>query len=366
MTGRSARVVTVVGARPQFVKAAVVSLAIRRAGLVETIVHTGQHYDEGMSRVFFEQMGIPPEDHNLGVGSGSHAEQTARVLERIEPLLAADPPGAVVVFGDTNTTLAAALAAVKLHLPVAHVEAGMRSFNRRMPEEINRVVTDHVATWHFCSTATAARNLAAEGVTEGVHVIGDVMADAVIAFAPRAAFPPPALAGLGLVPGRFVAMTCHRAENTDDPARLAGLLEGVGRAARDLPVVFAAHPRTRARLGDGGVAVPAGVHVVEPLSYLDMLALMREAAVVATDSGGMQKEAYLVGTPCVTLRDETEWVETVAGGFNALAGADPDRIEAAIRLAAGALLPPDRPDLFGDGHAADRVAAILREGVASV
>lgn len=349
-------VLTVVGARPQFVKAAVVSLALRRRGVSERIVHTGQHYDESMSDVFFVQMGIPREDHNLAVGSGCHGAQTARILERLESLLMTDPPDAVLVFGDTNSTLAGALAAVKLHIPVAHVEAGMRSFNRRMPEEINRVVTDHLATWHYCSTDVAARNLAAEGVSSGVVVTGDVMADAVLSFAPRAAFPPAGLDGDPIEARGFVAMTCHRAENVDDPVRLAAILEGIGRVSRDVPVVFPVHPRTRERLLAPGTRLPDGLRLTSPLSYLDMLGLVSRAAAVATDSGGLQKEAYLLGVPCVTLREETEWVESVEAGANHLAGADPDRIESALRAALARLLPDDRPTLYGDGNASGRVA----------
>ena len=296
------RVLTVVGARPQFVKAAVVSLALRRRGFAETIVHTGQHYDAGMSDVFFVQMGIPREDHNLSVGSGTHGAQTARILERLEALLLASRPDAVLVFGDTNSTLAGALAAVKLHVPVAHVEAGMRSFNRRMPEEVNRVVTDHLASWHYCSTEVAARNLAAEGVAEGVVVCGDVMADAVLAFAPKASFPPAGLDGVPLAPRGFIAMTCHRAENVDDPDRLDAILEGIGRVSREVPVVFPVHPRTRERLRAARTTLPAGLVLAPPASYLDMLGLLSRAAAVATDSGGVQKEAYLLGTPCVTDR----------------------------------------------------------------
>jgi UDP-N-acetylglucosamine 2-epimerase len=282
----------------------------------------------------------------------------------MEALLLAGPPDAVLVFGDTNSTLAAALAAVKLQIPVAHVEAGMRSFNRRMPEEINRVVTDHLATWHYASTEVAARNLAAEGVTEGVLVTGDVMADAVLTFAPRAPFPP-RIPGLpDLQPGGYLAITCHRAENVDDPARLAAILEGIGRVCRDIPAVFPVHPRTRERLAASGQALPEGLFLVPPVPYLDMLGLMSRAAAVATDSGGIQKEAYLLGVPCVTLRDETEWVESVATGANRLAGADPDRIEAALRSAVATPLPPGRPELYGDGKAAERVADHLFRSLA--
>lgn len=350
------KVMTVVGARPQFIKAAPVSMAIRAKGLAETIVHTGQHYDDGLSRVFFEQMGIPEEDYNLEVGSGTHAEQTARILERLEPIILQVAPDIVVVFGDTNSTLAAALVAVKLHIPVAHVEAGMRSFNRRMPEEINRVLTDHIATLHFCSTSTAEKNLAREGITDGVYVVGDVMADAVKNFAPKASLPEELS---GLIPKGFIVLTCHRAENTDDPIRLGGVIDGVARLAKELPVVFPAHPRCVKNMREMGLIMPFGVVMIKPLPYLSMLALVRDAAVVATDSGGLQKEAYILGTPCVTLREETEWIETLETGCNQLAGSDPDRIEAALRNALSHPLPPDRPEFFGDGHAAQRIAAIL-------
>ncbi|HOU53098.1 MAG TPA: UDP-N-acetylglucosamine 2-epimerase (non-hydrolyzing) [Myxococcota bacterium] len=348
------RVLTVVGARPQFVKAAVVSLAIRSRGIRERILHTGQHYDPEMSDVFFRQMGIPREDHQLGVGSGTHGEQTARVLQGVEQVLLREPADAVLVFGDTNSTVAGALAAAKLHVPVAHVEAGMRSFNRRMPEELNRVVTDHLATWHYCSTPVAEENLRREGIREGIALTGDVMADAVITFAPRAPFPPSGVMGIA---GPFGVVTCHRAENTDDPVRLAAILEGLGRLARHLPLWFPMHPRVQERLRTSGRTLPSGVRGLPPLPYLEMLGMMARAAVVVTDSGGIQKEAYLLGVPCVTLRDETEWVESVQAGANRLAGADADRIEAAVRQALEqGPLPPDRPALYGDGRAADRVA----------
>jgi len=362
--GPGPRVLTVVGARPQFVKAAVVSLAIRSRGIRERILHTGQHYDPEMSEVFFRQMGIPREDHQLGVGSGTHGEQTARVLEGVERVLLLEPVDAVLVFGDTNSTLAGALAAAKLHVPVAHVEAGMRSFNRRMPEELNRVVTDHLATWHYCSTPVAEENLRREGIREGIKQTGDVMADAVMTFAPRAPFPPP---GLAAPAGGFGVVTCHRAENTDDPSRLAAILEGLGRAARQVPLWFPMHPRFRERLRSLGWTLPPGVTGLPALPYLEMLGLISRASVVLTDSGGIQKEAYLLGVPCVTLRDETEWVESVQQGANRLAGADADRIEAAVRgaLAQGPL-PADRPPLYGDGRAAERIAdhlaAVLRAG----
>jgi len=352
--GTAPRVLTVVGARPQFVKAAVVSLAIRSRGIRERILHTGQHYDPEMSEVFFRQMGIPREDHQLGVGSGTHGEQTARVILGVERVLMEEPADAVLVFGDTNSTVAGALAAAKLHVPVAHVEAGMRSFNRRMPEELNRVVTDHLATWHYCSTPVAEENLRREGIREGIVRTGDVMADAVMTFAPRAPFPPP---GVPAPPGPFGVVTCHRAENTDDPDRLEAILEGLARAARRVPLWFPMHPRTRERLGALGRTLPPGVAGLPAVPYLEMLGMISRAAVVVTDSGGIQKEAYLLGVPCVTLREETEWVESVRQGANRLAGADADRIEAAVGQALDqGPLAADRPSLYGDGRAAERVA----------
>lgn len=356
---KSPLLMTIVGARPQFIKAAATSAAVRRAGIREVIVHTGQHYDHSMSEVFFSQMGIPREDYNLGVGSGSHAHMTAAILEGIERLLEEVKPDAVLVFGDTNSTMAGALAAVKLHVPVGHVEAGMRSFNRRMPEEINRVVTDHIATWHYCSTQNAADNLRAEGVTSGIEITGDVMTDAVMQFSQKAVFPPVALADAGLEAGRFITMTCHRAENTDDPARLASILAGIARISSSTPVVYPVHPRTLSRLADSGLCLPSGVIATEPLSYLDMLALMKNSAAVVTDSGGMQKEAYLLGVPCVTMRDETEWIETVESGWNTLSGADADAIAACVEAAIKPEARATRKPLFGDGHAADRIAAHL-------
>jgi UDP-GlcNAc3NAcA epimerase len=317
-----------------------------------------------MSDVFFAQMGIPREDHQLGVGSGTHGAMTARILESLEPVLLTIRPDAVLVFGDTNSTMAAALVAAKLNIPIAHIEAGMRSFNRRMPEEINRVVTDHLASWHYCATETAARNLAREGVTAGVVVTGDVMADAVEVFSTRAVFPPPGLEDL--VPhGRdFSLVTCHRAENTDDPVRLGGILDGLVRiaAGTGMTVLFPTHPRTRDRLARGDFRLPDSILMLPPLSYLDMLALTARAALVLTDSGGLQKEAYLLGTPCVTLRDETEWVETVETGWNRLAGADSDAIVASAGEAIGARSRP-RPNIFGDGRAAERIADHLLEAL---
>jgi UDP-GlcNAc3NAcA epimerase len=346
-------VLSVVGARPQFVKAWVVSRALR-AHHRETLLHTGQHYDDAMSRVFFDELAIPPPDVNLEVGSAPHGEQTGRMLAGIERELLAREPDWVLLYGDTNSTLAGALAAAKLHIPVAHVEAGVRSFNRRMPEELNRLLTDHISTRLLCPTPAAVRNLAAEGMTHGVDLVGDVMYDATIAALARAGADDE-LARHGLRPGQYVLATIHRPENTDDAARLAGIVDSLSRLEQT--VLWPVHPRTRARLPH---PTPGNIVMTEPFGYLDMLAAERAAATIVTDSGGVQKEAYILGVPCVTVRDETEWVETVETGWNALAGADPDRIVALVRR--GAPTGP-RPPLFGDGHASERIVELLGAGV---
>ncbi len=350
-------VVTVVGARPQFVKAAAVSGPLRRR-CREVLVHTGQHYDDEMSKVFFDELGLPRPDIHLGVGSGTHAEQTARMLERLEPRLAELRPRCVVVYGDTNTTLAGALAAAKLELPVAHVEAGLRSYDRRMPEELNRVVADHLSTLLLCPTETGVSNLAREGITRGVHLVGDVMRDVLERFLPQARARFEAWRARGLEPGGFGLITVHRAGNTDDAATLGAVVSAIETV--DDPAVFPVHPRTREALKrDGGwkrLEACRGLRVVPPLGYLEFLGLLAHARWVATDSGGVQKEAYLLGVPCLTLRDRTEWVETVADGWNTLLGDDLGRLGAAVRD----LRPPDRRhDRYGDGRAGERVAELI-------
>ncbi len=321
-------ILTIVGARPQFVKAAAVSRELVEAGVRESLVHTGQHYDREMSPIFFEELGIPAPAANLGVGSGSHAVQTGEMMIELETFLSEAPrPDWMMVYGDTNSTLAGAIVAAKLHIPLAHVEAGLRSFNRRMPEEINRVVTDRLSALLLCPTQTSVDNLRDEGVTEGVHLTGDVMLDAVRRFAEVAARCVPLEDVTNHGAGRYYVATIHRPENTDDSARLAGLFEGLGRL--DLPVVLPLHPRTRSRLA--GLDVPGNVELIEPVGYLAMLTFVHHACAVLTDSGGLQKEALWLGVPCVTLRDETEWVETLERGWNQVVGADPDRIEAAAR-----------------------------------
>ena len=307
-----------------------------------------------MSDVFFEELRIPQPDHHLGVGSGTHAEQTGAMLVRIEEVLRRETPDLLLVYGDTNSTLAGALAAAKLHMPVAHVEAGLRSFDRAMPEEVNRVLTDHISSLLFCPTATAVGNLEREGIREGVHVTGDVMVDAlefnrVLATERSAVLDP-----LNLTPGGYLVLTIHRASNTDDPAVLGAILEAVGEA--DLPVVFPVHPRTRHAIAAAGLEVPANVTAVEPLGYLDMLRLLESAHRLLTDSGGMQKEAYVLGVPCITLRDTTEWVETIELGWNVLAGTDRNAILEGIRR-----VPPSgqRPSVYGDGRASEVIVQAI-------
>lgn len=355
-----ARILTIVGARPQFVKAAVVSLALAECGVEEILLHTGQHYDERMSDIFFREMGIPAPRHMLQVGSASHGAQTGRMLEGIEAALQQEKPDAVLVYGDTNSTLAGALAAAKLHIPVAHVESGLRSFNRRMPEEINRVLTDHASTWLFCPTDSAVNNLAAEGIGgEYVFQVGDVMFDAAQRFG---AHPSVAeaeiLARHGLTPGNYVLSTVHRAENTDDPARLAVIVDALGRVATHIPVALPLHPRTVALAGEALTA--SGVKVLEPVGYLDMLALERGAAVVATDSGGVQKEAFFQRVPCVTFRDETEWVELVETGWNTVI--PPTNAEAlATAILEARTTPGQNVELYGGGDASQRIAKVMAQ-----
>ncbi len=343
------KIISIIGARPQFIKAAPVSRALRQHH-TEILVHTGQHYDDNMSAVFFDELDIPLPNYNLGVGSGPHGAQTGAMLASIEQVLQAEKPDGVLIYGDTNSTLAGALAAAKLHVKVAHVEAGLRSFNRAMPEEINRIVADHVADLLLCPSQTAVDNLAAEGITRGVHLVGDVMADALAFAAERAETHTTILADLGLTEKSYLLATVHRAENTDDETRLRNILAAF--AELDEPIIFPAHPRTRKRIEAFNLKSNIqNLKLIEPVGYLDMVMLEQSARTILTDSGGVQKEAYWLGVPCVTLRDETEWVETVSAGWNVLAGADTVRIVQAARTFA----PPEaRPALYGDGQAAGR------------
>jgi UDP-GlcNAc3NAcA epimerase len=365
------KIVTVVGARPQFVKAATVSavLAERRgqgAALEEILVHTGQHYDANMSQVFFDQLQVPRPKHNLAVGSGSHGAMTGKMLAAIEQILLDEQPDWLLVYGDTNSTLAGALAAAKLHIPVCHVEAGLRSFDKRMPEEVNRILTDHVSELLLCPTRAAIQNLRNEGIVRGVHHVGDVMYDAALIFAKVATQGSDVMGRLGLKPKAFALATVHRAENTDDPARLQGILRALTTlATAESPLILPLHPRTRATVSARGLSDlltdnPA-LRIVEPLPFLDMIVLEQQARLILTDSGGVQKEAYFHQVPCVTLRDETEWVETVEAGWNQLAGSDSERIlQAASSARSGAVI-----DEYGDGHAAERVVELLQQSASS-
>jgi UDP-GlcNAc3NAcA epimerase len=347
------RIVTVVGNRPQFVKAAAVSRLLRERA-DELIVHTGQHYDDDLSRVFFDELSVPAPDRELDAGGGTNTAQTARILAALEPVLEELSPSLVLVYGDTNSTLAGALAASQAGIPTGHVEAGMRSFDRSMPEELNRVLTDHASELLLCSTETAMRNLEHEGVRGESHLVGDVMADVSLAFRDIAEERSRILDELELDAGSYLVVTAHRAGNVDRPERLEALVALL--EALPAPVVLPMHPRTRERLEAAGLMDRLdGIKVVPPLGYLDFMKLARHARAVLTDSGGVQKEAYLLGVPCVTLRDSTEWVETVEAGWNTLVDLDP-----AAALAALDRPPPaDRPELYGGGHAAERVCEVL-------
>ena len=351
------RIVTIIGNRPQFVKAAAVSRLLRESH-DEQIVHTGQHYDDELSKVFFDELGIPAPDRELGAGSGSNTRQTARILGALEPVLSELAPELVLVYGDTNSTLAGALAAAQGGFRLGHVEAGMRSFDRTMPEELNRALADHASDLLLCSTPTAMANLERENAPGEAHLVGDVMADVSLAFRDIAAERSTVLSDLGLDRAGYLAVTAHRAGNVDRPDRLARLVELLAAlpAATGCRVVFPAHPRTRDRL-EGTLLIErlSGVEVIPPLGYLDFLELARNARVILTDSGGVQKEAYLLGVPCVTLRDTTEWVETVDAGWNTLVDLDRESALAALKRRR----PVERPELYGGGRAAERVRDVI-------
>lgn len=371
------KLISVVGVRPQFVKAAMICAAVARHNrkrskenrIEHLLLHTGQHYDYEMAAVFFQQLPLPEPDFNLGVGSGSHGAQTATMLKGIEKILIKEKPDCVIVYGDTNSTLAGVLAASKLHIPTAHVESGLRSYNRRMPEEINRIVADHVADLLFCPTRAAVKLLEREGIRDNVYFTGDVMLDAVKAFSQVAAQRSVIFNSMGVAPGKFILATIHRAENTDSPERMRGLVDAL--CSIEHPVIFAVHPRLREKLThEAGyqklgrqLAKAQHLKMVAPLSYLDMLHMESNARLILTDSGGVQKEAYFVGTPCITVRDETEWTETLQDGWNRLSGPTPDEILPWVaRLWSGAP-PKTKPALsaFGDGKAADNILNSLQE-----
>lgn len=354
------KVLTIVGARPQFVKAATVSRAFAADGCVrEVLVHTGQHFDDNMSDVFFRELAIPVPDHHLGIAGGTHGAMTGRMLGAIESVLQRERPDRVLVYGDTNSTLAGALAAAKLVIPVAHVEAGLRSFNRAMPEEVNRIVADHVSTWLFTPTDIATHNLRQEGLRDAmIHQVGDVMYDAAMYYGQKAERESTILQRHSLEAGTYVLATVHRQENTDSPARLSAIIGALDSLTHDMAVVLPLHPRTRERLGVAAASrAGGGISFIEPVGYLDMLMLERGAGVVATDSGGVQKEAYFQGVPCVTLRHETEWSELVELGWNRLAPPGEADMASVIRSAWGQKGRSGTP--YGDGRAASRVVAAL-------
>ena len=350
-------IASIVGARPQFVKAASVSRALA-PDFNEVLIHTGQHYDYGMSEVFFKEMEMHAPDFNLGIGGGSHSEQTGRMLLELEKVFGSVKPDCVLVYGDTNSTLAAALAAAKMWIPLAHVEAGLRSYNRAMPEEINRVLSDHVSDLLFCPTDAAVENLKKEGITNGVHCVGDVMYDALLHNLEMARRQSKILDQLDLEKGQYALATVHRAANTDDRGRMHSILDALGSLSTQ--VIFPVHPRTRKMTGEWDLTVNPNVRLMEPVGPFDMLSLEENANCILTDSGGVQKEAYLLGVRCLTLREETEWVETVEAGWNKLVGVDAAAIHDNFES-----WHPSRPrtSLYGDGNASKKICTILKQSL---
>ena len=350
------KIFTVVGARPQFVKAAVVSrkLAATSPQNEEVLVHTGQHYDTNMSQVFFDELKLPLCNHNLGIGGGTHGQNTGRMIEKLEHLMLVEKPDWVLVYGDTDSTLAGALAAAKIHIPIAHVESGLRSYNRRMPEEQNRVLTDHLSSILFVPTEAARTNLLREGIDESrMKLVGDVMLDACLFYKSRAR-KPTWFEQLGFAADKFVLCTIHRAENTDDFERMQQILEGLG--SSELAIVLPIHPRTRKKLQDMNLSLPPNVSVVDPVGYLEMIWLETNCKLIVTDSGGVQKEAYFYGKPCITVRDETEWIELVTCGANRLTGANKTKISEALLAQPVDLISGN---LYGDGTAGAQIVDAL-------
>lgn len=362
---RKIKIVTIVGARPQFIKAAAISSAIKAYNeqseidsVEEIIVHTGQHYDENMSKVFFDQMHIPKPDYRFDLKGVTHGNMTAGMLTDIEGVLISEEPDWVLVYGDTNSTLAGALAAAKLHIPVAHVEAGLRSYNKKMPEEINRILTDHVSKVLLCPTDVSVKNLYKEGLYDGIHNVGDVMYDVSLAFRNIALEQSHILERYDLQCTKYALATVHRAENTDDPDRLSAIFSALNTISKTTKVVLPLHPRTKKYITDLNLLqdISNDIILTEPLSFLDMVRLEQSAKLILTDSGGVQKEAFFYNVPCITLRDETEWVETVDSGWNVLAGANFERIMSAF---AGLKKPSGVVDVYGDGTASRKILDIL-------
>ena len=358
------KIVTIVGARPQFIKAAAVSREIRENysnSLEEVLVHTGQHFDENMSKVFFDELEIPNPAYNLGVSGGQHGAMTGKMLEAIETVLLKERPDCLLVYGDTNSTLAGALAAAKLQIPIAHVEAGLRSFNMNMPEEVNRILTDRISSHLFCPTETAVGHLQAEGISNNVHNVGDVMYDVALFYGNKAVQNSTILQHLDLVSGNFALVTCHRAENTDYPVRLKEILIALEQLAKTLPIVFPLHPRTKKLINEQNLShYLKNIKVIDPLPFLDMIALERNAKFILTDSGGVQKEAYFYKVPCITMRDETEWVETIKCGANKLVGADSASIiDRADELISRTVTLDFSSLPYGNGIASQKIISIL-------
>ncbi|MFN3491051.1 MAG: non-hydrolyzing UDP-N-acetylglucosamine 2-epimerase [Anaerolineales bacterium] len=348
-------IATVVGARPQFIKAAPVSRALKDS-FQEILIHTGQHYDYGMSDVFFEEMQMQKPNFHLGIGGGSHSEQTGKMLIELEKVFNTIKPNMVLVYGDTNSTLAGALAAAKANTPVAHIEAGLRSYNRAMPEEINRVLTDHISTFLFCPTDVAVKNLEKEGIVSGVHQVGDVMFDALLHNLTLARKKSDILSRLHIAKGEYALATIHRAANTDDKEKLKSILNGL--AGLETRIILPLHPRTRKMMSEWNLSVKNNIHLIEPVGYFDMLILQENANCILTDSGGVQKEAYLLGVRCITLREETEWVETVQAGWNTLAGANSQLIQEAF---ANWFPKTERTKFYGNGDASLKIAEVLKQ-----
>ena len=361
------KILTVVGARPQFIKAAAISRIIRDQysnSIEEIIVHTGQHHDENMSQIFFDELDIPKPKFNLEISGGGHGAMTGKMLEGIERILLQERPDCLLIYGDTNSTLAGAISAAKLHIPVAHVEAGLRSFNMRMPEEVNRILSDRISTLLFCPTKTAVENLSAEGIKNGVYQVGDVMHDVALFYREKAQKNSRILNALGLTNKGFALATCHRAENTDDPHRLASILEAFAEIAKDLPLVLPLHPRTKKLIAENNLSSFLGAIVItDPLPFLDMIALEQGAKMILTDSGGVQKEAFFYNTPCITLRDETEWVETVSLGWNQLVGADTRAIIRAVEKISTTPNPVSQNMPYGNGDASQEICQHLLKSI---
>ena len=366
MPNSQLKILTIVGARPQFIKAAAVSRIARSLDhITEVLVHTGQHYDQNMSDVFFTELDIPKPDYHLGIGSASHGAQTGKMLEAIEQVLITEKPDWVLVYGDTNSTLAGAIAATKLHIPIAHVEAGLRSFNRRMPEEVNRVLTDHAANLLFTPTTTANQNLYQEGISRNlVHLVGDVMYDASLYYVQRAELASHILDSLNLKPQQYVLSTIHRAENTDSSARLTAIFKALSKFSKEITVVIPLHPRTKKILEDMQLLdkIPKTLCLIEPVGYYDIIMLEKNAKMIVTDSGGIQKEAYFYQVPCATLRDQTEWVELVESGWNCLISPDStsSKILQKLHHQIHQPSPLDTNQLYGDGTASTKILKTLK------